>query len=83
MNSKMKLEDDYLITLLFNSLPGEYETVIETIQSNEAYKELNKVLEVLKIREDKIKEKAGGHNEALPVKSKPKWKSSSTTCHHC
>ncbi|KAI9779569.1 MAG: hypothetical protein M1816_003470 [Peltula sp. TS41687] len=51
-----------------------------TKQRGVQYKELNKVLEALKIREDKIQEKAGGHNEALLVKSKPKWKNSSITC---
>lgn len=58
MNDKMKLEDDYLMTLLFNSLPAEYETTLETIQGNETYKDFDKILGVLKIREGRRQQRA-------------------------
>lgn len=53
MNPKMKQEDEFLMTLIFNNLSEEYDSVIETIQANKTYDDLSKVLRVLKIREDK------------------------------
>lgn len=78
----MKLQEDYLITLLFNSLSDEYETAIEAMQQNKAYKEMDKVLEVLKSRELKIKEKVGG-NEALLARNVGKGASNAGPCFFC